>query len=876
MNNKSNLKTVLVTGDITIDWNIARNQYIDSPKANAWDADVYTRAFPQLGGATLMADILEKVAQNLSKSGKPKFDIVHHRIQSTKVKPDNKNLNHAYGIWSPFEDDSSKTGDKKKVWRIREYLGISRADTPVTNTPPATKANSASANPSIIILDDANLGFRDNENLWPEALFDPHDKKVILKIASPITNSHLLEKILVKCPQKLTVVMTAEDLRRSHIDISKGISWERTAQELLWEFTHNPVLIRLSGCANIVISFQTSGAVLLSAKVSKDNKKTEEKTATLFFDPDANEGRWGQKHPGGVIGYTSCLTAAIAREFMFDYEKPDLSFAVQYGISAMRLLKTQGYGEIGKTGPVFPIAGVAAKFGGPATFLGVASFKVPDAKDGDPAEFQTILKNRYENQMETVAKEIVWKGLGKVISGVPVCRFNDLVAIDRREIESFNNIHSLISEYFQGSNAKPISFAVFGQPGSGKSFSITQMAESIAKNQMKGITFNLSQFTGVKDLTDAFHQVRDISLTGKLPLVFWDEFDTTLDGAELGWLRYFLAPMQDGTFQDGQITHPIGRSVFVFAGGTCSTMDDFKDVLGKDDDKKSKQAKLPDFLSRLKGYLNIIGVNPNAEKDQTYIIRRAIALRSILERSANQIISVKNQEKVADIDEAVLNAFLCTEKYTHGIRSMESIVAMSQLTNKTSFEKSYLPDETQLEIHVNTDNFVSILQRMVLDPVMIEKMAPEMHRIYCETLSSQGYTPGKPSKEFPKNMENLVAYEELPLDRKVQNKELARDIPHKLTLKEYVLLPASSGKTCYEFTMEELESLSINEHQRWMCEKLAKGYTKGDDRDRMQNPNLIEWAELSDDVKEWDRALIRGIPGILTNHGYVMVKKNKI
>jgi hypothetical protein len=67
--------------------------------------------------------------------------------------------------------------------------------------------------------------------------------------------------------------------------------------------------------------------------------------------------------------------------------------------------------------------------------------------------------------------------------------------------------------------------------------------------------------------------VRDVGLSGALPLVFWDEFDTALEGKKLGWLRYFLAPMQDGRFQDGQLVHPIGRSIFVFAGGTSTTME---------------------------------------------------------------------------------------------------------------------------------------------------------------------------------------------------------------------------------------------------------------------------------------------------------------
>jgi len=46
-------------------------------------------------------------------------------------------------------------------------------------------------------------------------------------------------------------------------------------------------------------------------------------------------------------------------------------------------------------------------------------------------------------------------------------------------------------------------------------------------------------------LNGAFHQVRDLALSGRTPVVFWDEFDSR----ELLWLQYLLAPMQDGRFQ---------------------------------------------------------------------------------------------------------------------------------------------------------------------------------------------------------------------------------------------------------------------------------------------------------------------------------------
>jgi hypothetical protein len=563
---------------------------------------------------------------------------------------------------------------------------------------------------------------------------------------------------------------------------------------------------------------------------------------------------------------------------MLDFQKPDIHFAIQSGVNAMRLLKTDGYGDVNivdfsSTSLAFPVAKIVTKLEEATSPLAVAQLSAPNEKARNSLASWTILEDRYLDDMEKIAKDIVWKGLEKVISGVPLCRFGQLISIDRREIEALNNIHNLISEYFRVNQSKPISIAVFGPPGSGKSFAITQMAESITKEQIKPITFNISQFTGVKDLIDAFHQVRDISLSGKLPLVFWDEFDTTLEDRELGWLRYFLAPMQDGTFQDGQIIHPIGRSIFVFAGGTSSSMEQFIGL----DELKYKNAKLRDFISRLKGFLNIIGVNPiNDKSDRCCIMRRAIVLRSILERFTNPIVSSTGRDERANIDEAVINAFLFTRKYKHGIRSMESIIAMSQLANKTSFEKSYLPDEKQLAVHVDPKNFMGNLEQLILDPIIIEKMAAEMHKIYCKTLEKEGYIYGKPSSDSPMKNENLVPYNDLSDDMKEQNCELVRDMPHKLSLTGYILSSVSSKKDCDKFTVQEIEFLSEIEHGRWMREKRAKGYTYGTDRNRMQNPFLLDWSKLAESIKERDRALVRGIPKILIKYGYAMQKKEKL
>jgi hypothetical protein len=699
---------VVVTGDVTFDWNLAHSD--KSASGGGWTAEAKTRACWQRGGAALLGDLIHRTAHRIGEH----IDVRPNAAPTQEIYPSESQFHRSYSIWKAYGEEGN--------WRVKEFLGLDRGN----SKPSTTVANwqfldvAADTNePDIVVLDDANLGFRNLPDYWPMAVQTGSEKTwYVLKMAHPVAQGPLWKKLIETVLDRLIVVMTVNDLRRQEVQISRQLSWERTAQDVFRELTDSRDVQRLSKCAHTVVSFETAGAILVS-KTANDGP-----TARLFFDPKRPEGEWNREYEGMMIGYNTALSAAIVRELILNHDNPDLSSGIQAGIAAMRVLHREGYAKgLDIPNLQFPLDRIAATLTETLREpLAVAEIRnpvdAPQETDRSTAPRRqrpwTILADSHPKGFDQVAEQIVRDGIADAsdLKNVPITQLGELFTVDRQEIESLHSIRGLIEEYQRRTSKQPLSIAVFGPPGAGKSFYVKQVAGSVLQDKGKGesLTFNLSQFDSPKDLLGAFNQVRDESIRGRLPLVFWDEFDTSLDGekGELGWLRYFLAPMQDGTFQQGEITHPIGRCIFVFAGGTSERMDLFEKSLGSE--KKRKAAKLPDFLSRLKGYLNILGPNPvngDSDGDPDYIVRRALLLRVMLNQAAPNLFQMVKSVDTLNIDPGVLNAFLRTSTYRHGARSIESIISMSRLTGKSSFERSSLPAQTQLEVHVNGAEFLA-------------------------------------------------------------------------------------------------------------------------------------------------------------------------
>jgi len=445
----------------------------------------------------------------------------------------------------------------------------------------------------------------------------------------------------------------------------------------------------------------------------------------------------------------------------------------------------------------------------------------------------------------------------EVIEGLPRLSFGALTTVDRWEIEAFQNIRTLIIGYANSTSIRPLSIAVFGSPGSGKSFGVTQIAKNILPGKVEKLEFNVSQFTGTDDLSAAFHRVRDAILEGKLPLVFFDEFDSGRDGLPLGWIKSFLMPMQDGKFKDESGEHPLGKCILVFAGGTASGFEEFARPMhsgNPEEQQEFKNVKGPDFVSRLRGTINVLGPNPKDENDKNYILRRALLLRSLCERKLDM-----KQKGGAPISRNIVWAMLLVPKYSHGARSMEAILDMSRIEGNV-WEPVSLPFHSQLSLHVDADAFVKLVLREVILNSYIEDLARAAHESYLKELRAAGQ----------KGHSSAVAWDVLSEDWRNANRAQARHIAEHLNKTGFAY---DSGDTPFpsveEFDEETTLLLAKNEHARWMNERRSAGWVYGPRRDNGKKIHdlLVEWDRLPDAEKKKDIDVAKNIIPMLKGVG---------
>ena len=336
MNPKKSLN-VVVTGDLTVDWT-THPQEEEPDEQQPRRLTKYAHTCWHSGGAMLLADLIREAV----RESQPEQSIqVKLRTASpiAEVHPDNQNYHHTYAQVDLWDNEENQP----KSWRVSEFLGLHRQnlEPPVDTT--KLRVSNDTPDADILVFDDPDLGFRDNRELWPAAVTAPSGKPwVLLKVAGRVAEGALWEH-LRNFADRLIVVTTIDDLRRSGANISQGLSWERTVRTATRELLHNPRINALSDCAHAIVSFGAAGAMLLTNQHGAADNADSPSELTLFFDPGSMEDSWARKMPGSMFGYSSVLAAAIARQLIRDPAHPNLPEGIQSGLAGMRTLHRVGF-----------------------------------------------------------------------------------------------------------------------------------------------------------------------------------------------------------------------------------------------------------------------------------------------------------------------------------------------------------------------------------------------------------------------------------------------------------------------------------------------------------------------------------------------------
>lgn len=677
----------------------------------------------------------------------------------------------------------------------------------------------------LFVINDRADSTHGNKFLADEIAKASDSWTVIKEIGPPAKKAEdtLLAHLLAVRPDNVVGVFSGDDLRTWGVPISRSLSWERTARDVLEAARHGD-LLRGHTPPHLVITFDHDAALYLHTKpASHDSNSRIADAGLLVFSIGGAEGDFSSNiagdMPGAQTAFVSVFSALLYRHLEesarqnkpgeFPVARVDRILAA--ALVVKRRVLVSGF-PINETGRPFreqtirlrgderevtrlyysegifslhskrpplknplldapdpllaaerpgksrifcdPLADEAFEFNLAEQELDSYRFnqrQILDAGWNIRSIFEEVAapRERLADFAEQAANYVID---GKAPKHVPVCSFGKIKTADVGEIEHFRTIRQLLQAYLSNPAAnRPLGIAVFGPPGAGKGFSVDNIMkklpahlEILVKDDRHKC--NLTALSEPEDLVHYFQLARNSALRGKVPVLFFDEFDCTIGETKFFWLKHFLGPLQDGEFLENHIIHPIGKAIFIFAGGVYRTFNDFKNEMNKNSELVRRQLEsenprsqqLPnfkgvDFLSRLHGHIDIAAFSPkDAEKeealdtfyhpdykhehailiDPSYLMRRAFTLRSMLEIHLDKIFS-KQPRRHARIDRRIVRAMLATKTFLHGARSMEAIIRMSILEDSDSFKIAHLPPDEQLSMHVDSKNFSYCLDHEV-------------------------------------------------------------------------------------------------------------------------------------------------------------------
>ncbi|KAF2099788.1 hypothetical protein NA57DRAFT_14346, partial [Rhizodiscina lignyota] len=709
--------------------------------------------------------------------------------------------------------------------------------------------------------------FQDGENHFAyegtEAvshLLEPHwPSYFIYHMSRPLCEGQVWEQVRPKKlsnvknaldPERLIVIVKADDLRAEGIELSYGSSWERTCEDFVRNLGAIGKLVTLVTCPHLIVVFGCDGVIY--------HRGLDVLKPILFFDPLRTEGEFYRQNVNYVPGVMEAFVAGFAT-LLVQSDEAKYENCIADGFRTARRLARNGMSPHEYHRSIYDTSVIMEHTMDNEDTL--IRFEIPSDDIGKGEHNWSLLDFVIADSVE-VARQIVLDGTSKI--NVPIARFNQFVLFDRKEIELFHTLKTCVEEYLAVPQTQPPSMAMFGPRGSGKAFAALQIVETAAAGRkVRQLIFDLSEFKRLEDLVAAFHQIRDCTLEGYIALAYFRNFDIQFGGSLFGWLPHLLPAMASGRFFDGVVSRPIGRALLFFGASATRSFAVFQRHADATQSQGTART-VREFIGCLQGFVDMVGFNRTGIGDRQFPFRRAVVLRTLLEEREPKL---KSGDRI-NIDESVLSGLLLVSEYLQGIRSLKAILSMSRLNNAKYFSRSALPSETQLQLHVEYREFTRAMSGRFLPSEVREMLAERLHNAYINHIRTREQAkPGNESKTLDQiDAENWLT----PWDRLIEvfkdsNRDHADAIPSTIRLISCFLAEKKEGRIpVTEFTNEEIEVMAIHEKDRWNSERLQRQWKTGPRSGKDKTtPYLVPWKDLDESTKEIDRAMVRSYPSIL-------------
>jgi hypothetical protein len=333
-------KQILVAGDVCLDV-LGISMPAPAPKdgkPDNWRQTGETRTHLRLGGALLLAQFVKAcVGEDTGVNGPLPCLPAALSCGKTSDQPlsateflqvaerlTRKEVVHSLIHLNRFP---AKPGDKEAdTLRIQSTNGF--AGPTLEDGEPSLKIlpPAATGPADVVVLDDTGNLFRRTTEQWPAVITHPEEGRqplIVHKLHRPLPTkpalneqassgggnpSPLWNALSQHHAGQRIVVITVEDLRECEVPISRGLSWERTALDLVWHLLNEERFEPLRNCSHLVVRLGLDGALYWRHTNAPSG---DDFRAWLIYNPAGIEGTGENSCDGKMVAYGSAFTAAL-------------------------------------------------------------------------------------------------------------------------------------------------------------------------------------------------------------------------------------------------------------------------------------------------------------------------------------------------------------------------------------------------------------------------------------------------------------------------------------------------------------------------------------------------------------------------------------